>query len=543
VPRRQKMHMSRLAVTPILRAMTLVTSQSAGRYRPPEPRSPTRRILLIALFGLLPAWSAAAPAAPPAVATAPGAPAPAAPAAIPRTVPPIEPRIAILPAAPAPRTVPPIEPRVTIGGASPGTEPQLAEPQAVDLQAIGPDPAESAAGADRTAASADDTANPDAGATAGSPPALSERLLTDADPADADPQQASQVPVEVSQPAVLPFKLLEEAVAPGSFAQLTWFATETFTSTAIPSAVLVAHGSSPGPVLCLTAAIHGDELNGIETVRRIMHDLDPTRLAGTVIGVPIVNIQGFHRGSRYLPDRRDLNRFFPGNPGGSSASRIAHSLFYNIIVRCNALVDLHTGSFHRTNLPQVRANLNDPGTVSITQGFGSTVIMHSEGADGTLRWAATQAGIPAVTLEAGGPMQVQEDAVAHSEQGIRLLLDTMGMYQQPGIRAQPAPAYYQSRWVRTDYGGILSGKVALGRQVLVGELLGTVVDPLTNQQQEIRSPLRGRVIGMALDQFVMPGYATFHIGIEAPVEEVMGAPDTPEVEYEAAEVEQGFDPS
>ena len=435
-------------------------------------------------------------------------------------------------AAGAARTAPTIAPNVTVAVPTPVAR---AIPTIQPTVTVAPAP------------SADDEPTPAAGsATAGprGPEGLATGQLAGARPSAAGAPAAPPEPADpTAGAAVAPFNLLGEAVQPGAFAQLTWYGTETFSSASIPSAVLVAHGSSPGPVICITAAIHGDELNGIETVRRIMHDLDPTRLSGTVIGVPIVNIQGFHRSSRYLPDRRDLNRYFPGNPNGSSASRIAYSLFYNVIVFCNALVDLHTGSFHRTNLPQVRANLNDPGALALTQGFGSTVILHSDGEGGTLRAAATRAGIPAVTFEAGAPMQVQEDAVRQTEQGIRTLLDTLGVYRQPGPRSAPAPAYYQSRWVRTDHGGILSGRVNLGTLVTEGDLLGTVIDPLTNQQQEIRSPLRGRVIGMALDQFVMPGYATFHIGIEAPVEEVIESTPAPDPEQEAAEVEQGFDQS
>ena len=154
--------------------------------------------------------------------------------------------------------------------------------------------------------------------------------------------------------------MLGERVSPGTFARLTWVPTETFTGNTVPSAVLVAHGTEPGPTLCLTAAIHGDELNGIETVRRVLHEVQAERLAGTLIGVPIVNLQGFHRNSRYLPDRRDLNRYFPGHPSGSAAARIAYSLFNNVIRHCHALVDLHTGSFHRTNLPQLRVDLSIP---------------------------------------------------------------------------------------------------------------------------------------------------------------------------------------
>jgi predicted deacylase len=333
------------------------------------------------------------------------------------------------------------------------------------------------------------------------------------------------------------FSILGEVVPPGTARRLTWTATETFTGTSIPTAVLVVHGREAGPVLCLTAAVHGDELNGIETVRRVVHDLDPERLSGTVIGVPIVNLQGFHRNSRYLPDRRDLNRFFPGNPTGSAASRIAYSLFNRVIMRCDALVDLHTGSFHRTNLPQLRADLSNPEVVNLTKGFGSTVILHSVGGEGTLRHAAVSAGIPAVTLEAGAPQQVEEEAVAHSARGIQTLLDTIGMYNRRSLWGNPEPAYYQSRWVRADHGGILSGKVKLGRRVTPGEVLGTVTDPISNEQADILSPFRGRVIGMALDQFVMPGYATFHIGIEADVDEASEGAQDLELDHVAADYE------
>jgi uncharacterized protein len=346
---------------------------------------------------------------------------------------------------------------------------------------------------------------------------------------------ANAVDAAAAQTVVL--EMLGERIEPGSFARLTWAATETFAGNDVPAAVLVAHGSKPGPTLCLTAAIHGDELNGIETVRRVLHQIDPGRLSGTVIGVPIVNLQGFQRSSRYLPDRRDLNRFFPGNARGSAASRIAHSLFSQIVLQCTALVDLHTGSFHRTNLPQLRADLNDARVVELTQGFGSTVILHSPGVDGTLRGAATAAGIPAVTLEAGMPLQLQEDAVAHSVKGIFTLLDTMKMYGRRSLWGNPEPVYYQSRWVRADHGGILAGNVKLGRRVRPGDVLGTVIDPISNDQNEILSPYQGRVIGMALDQFVMPGYATFHIGIEAEVAQAAETPVDDDIDHASEDYE------
>lgn len=324
---------------------------------------------------------------------------------------------------------------------------------------------------------------------------------------------------ETHQSHELGFRLLGQLVPPGQLQSVTWSASETFSGTVIPNAVLVVNGRKPGPVLCLTAAVHGDELNGIETVRRIIHNLNPEKLQGTLIGVPIVNMQGFQRHSRYLPDRRDLNRFFPGNPRGSSASRIAYSFFHDVVSHCDGLVDLHTGSFRRTNLPQLRADLNNPDVVALTEGFGATVILHSEGREGTLRRAAVDAGIPAVTLEAGEPMRVQDDAVQHAVKGIHTLLDTLGMYAKRRFWGNPEPTYYTSHWVRADQGGILFGAVKLGKRVKQGDVLGTVTDPITNESSSIVSPHNGRIIGMALNQFVMPGYATFHIGLEAEVDD------------------------
>jgi predicted deacylase len=291
----------------------------------------------------------------------------------------------------------------------------------------------------------------------------------------------------------------------------------------VSTPVLVVNGALPGPTLCLTAAVHGDELNGIEMVRRVMHDLDPSKLSGAVIGVPIVNVQGFRRGSRYLPDRRDLNRYFPGNPNGSAAARIADSFFMKVVSQCDALVDLHTGSFERANLPQIRADLRNPDVMTLTQGFGSMVILHSAPAVGTLRHAATRAGIPAVTLEAGGPSQLELNEVKLGVKGIETLVNTLGMVKKRRLWGEPEPVYYRSSWVRADNGGILLADVSLGSTVRKGDLLGTITDPMNNARTELRSPYSGRIIGMARNQVVMPGFAAFHVGIqtdEAPVDEV-----------------------
>ena len=328
-----------------------------------------------------------------------------------------------------------------------------------------------------------------------------------------------------------PLEFLGSEIMPATADRLSWSATELFEGVPVSTPVLVVNGALPGPALCLTAAVHGDELNGIEMVRRVLHNLEPRRLAGSVIGVPIVNVQGFRRGSRYLPDRRDLNRYFPGNPSGSAAARIAHSFFTNVIAHCDALIDVHTGSFERANLPQIRADLRNPDVVTLTQGFGSMVILHSTPAIGTLRHAATQAGIPAVTLEAGGPSQLELSEVKLGVKGIETLIHTLGMVKRSRLWGDPEPVYYRSSWVRADNGGILLSEVSLGSTVRAGDLLGTITDPMSNARSELRSPYSGRIIGMARNQVVMPGFAAFHVGIQT--EEAPAPTDTEETLGEA----------
>ncbi len=325
-------------------------------------------------------------------------------------------------------------------------------------------------------------------------------------------------------------ELLGETIPPGSTHRLFWSGGQAFDGSSDRTPVLVINGTGSGPTLCLTGAIHGDELNGIEIVRRVTQDLEPARIRGTVIGIPIVNLQGFRRGSRYLPDRRDLNRYFPGNPNGSAASRIAWSLFNGIIRHCDGLVDVHTGSLNRTNLPQLRADLRNEKVREFVKGFGGMLVLHNAGRPGTLRYAAAQAGIPAVTLEAGEPGRLQSAQVHEGTAGIVRLLDALNIVNRVNLLSKARPVYYQSKWVRADHGGLLFSLVRLGQIVEAGDVLGTVTDPITNEQNLIYSPLEGRVIGMALNQMVMPGFATFNLGIAAstvPDESITPAPEAP----------------
>jgi predicted deacylase len=349
---------------------------------------------------------------------------------------------------------------------------------------------------------------------AAGPAARGQAPPTPPEPAAPESSPAASAPPPAPQPPAWDTaEVLGETIGPGQKWLLSWVSGETFAGGPVPIPVRVARGAQPGPTLCLTAGIHGDELNGIEVVRRVLQEIDPVKLSGMVIGVPIVNLHGFRQASRYLPDRRDLNRHFPGRATGSAASRIAHSFFQQVIVHCETLVDLHTGSFHRSNVPQVRADLTDSGSFELAKAFGSQVVVHAVGEPGTLRRAASDVGIPAISYEAGEPMRFQPAEVEEGVRGVFDLLSRKGMLSSRPRRGQRQEIYYRARWVRVDDGGILLSDVELGDSVKTGDELGVVTDPISNERTIVRSPYDGRVLGMALNQVVIPGFAAFHIGI------------------------------
>jgi len=333
-----------------------------------------------------------------------------------------------------------------------------------------------------------------------------------ASPANLVERDQGAPPAPAAAELVVPFSLLGRFVLPGTRMVLDLPVTGGGGDASAP--VSVVHGARPGPVLCLAAGIHGDEINGVEIVRRLVNLLQPEQLAGTVVAVPVVNLSGFQRGTRYLPDRRDLNRYFPGSRYGSMASRIAYVFFDGVVRHCDALIDFHTGSFDRSNLPQVRADLRLPAVLELARGLGATVVLHSPGSKGMLRLAATAAGIPALTFEVGAPARLQVSEIEVAVAAINGLLHHLGMVDGGASDKLPQPIFYDSQWVRANAGGLLIGEVALGQRVQKGQRLGRVIDPLRNTERAMVSPVFGRVLGMAQNQQVLPGFAAFHLGEE-----------------------------
>ena len=313
-----------------------------------------------------------------------------------------------------------------------------------------------------------------------------------------------------------PIEIAGHSVAPGDTARffVDLAGTMSGQSRMLDAFVVVTRGIRPGPTLCLTAGIHGDEVNGMEVAHRIYAGTSGSSLAGTLIAVPAVNMQGVRSGSRYLPDRRDLNRAFPGNPDGSLASRVAHYLYQGVIRHCDALIDLHTGSSSRTNLPQIRTDLEFPPALRLARSFGVGVVLHGLGPSGSLRRAVLEAGVPAVIYEAGEPLRFEEEEIRRGVEGVRNVMAELGLIEQ-AVELQPSEVYRKTSWVRAgDAIGVFLTARKPGDYVKKGDVLGTVSDPVSEEVATIVAPRDGRIIGMAVPQFVLPGYGLFHLGLD-----------------------------
>jgi predicted deacylase len=310
-----------------------------------------------------------------------------------------------------------------------------------------------------------------------------------------------------------PLELLGREIVPGTSERFPFIPDRSFDASYLNTPVFVTRGASPGPTLCLTGGVHGDELNGVEVVRRAFSTIDATELRGTIIGLPAINAEGIRSGDRYMSDRRDLNRAFPGRAGGSVAALVAHAVFNEVILRCTALVDFHTASNSRANLPQIRADISDPDIKDLAVHFGIGIVVGGPGPDNSLRRETAKAGIPAIIYEAGEPYRFQEDEIDAGVQGARNVMAYLDMIDSPETEVPDTRIYERSRWVRVppDNGGFFFPDVALGDRVEPGDKLGRIVDPLTDEEFAVLSSLSGEVIGMALAQPVLMGYALFNI--------------------------------
>ncbi len=305
----------------------------------------------------------------------------------------------------------------------------------------------------------------------------------------------------------------ETEITPGSRATVEMPLPGLYTRAAVTMPVRVVHGRRPGPRLVVSAAVHGDEINGVEIIHRLLRLKALGRLRGTLLAVPVVNVYGFLGHSRYLPDRRDLNRTFPGSDGGSLAARLARMFLEQILSRATHALDLHTASAHRTNLPQIRARLDDPEIERLARAFGVPVVLNADLRDGSLRAAAYERGIPMLVYEGGEALRFDEMAIRAGLHGIVALLRALGMLPESRRRTPPPkPLVARSTtWVRAPESGIFRCRRPLGAKVLAGELLGTIGDPFGDQETAIVAPAAGITIGRTRLPLVSQGDALLHI--------------------------------
>lgn len=311
-----------------------------------------------------------------------------------------------------------------------------------------------------------------------------------------------------------PLRLPNQVIQPGEKRKFSYQKSPTFEGAFLDTAIFVARGKAGGPALCLTALVHGDERNGFEIARTVFAQTDASRLAGTLIALPAINVNGFRTGSRYMPDRRDLNRAFPGDAVGSNTQLIAGLVFQALTRHCDALIDLHTGSFDRANLPQVRADLANARALDLARRFGSDVVLGGAGPRGSLRREMAEAGIPAIIYEAGLPLRFEPDEIARGVQGTINVMIHLGM-----IAGQPTPptpesrVFGNARWLRVPAGnsGIFYPDKALGDRIAQGESVAHIDDPFTDERHVVRATHSGTIIGMAVPQVVFSGYALIHV--------------------------------
>ena len=307
-------------------------------------------------------------------------------------------------------------------------------------------------------------------------------------------------------------KVGDSVVQPGERATVRLPVADLYTGTSLSMPVHVVCGRRDGPVLFVSAAIHGDELNGVEVIRRLLKRRALSSIRGTLLAVPIVNVHGFLDQSRYLPDRRDLNRSFPGSRKGSVAARMAHTFMNEIVDKAHFGIDLHTGAINRSNLPQIRGNLDDDATLQLAKAFGTPVIVNSNVRDGSLRQCAADKGMPMLIYEAGEALRFDELCIRAGLRGTLNAMRHIGMLPLSKKTSPVSPVLADSTsWVRAPESGIVIPRVELGSRVMAGQLLAIIGDPVSDEEVQVEAPFDGIIIGQSKLPLAHEGDALFNV--------------------------------
>ena len=335
-----------------------------------------------------------------------------------------------------------------------------------------------------------------------------------------------------------PVEIGGHTVRPGQRQLLDLPVADLYTHAQMTMPVHVICGRYAGPTVFLTGAVHGDELNGVEIIRRLLALKALNRLRGNLLAVPVVNVHGFVHRSRYLPDRRDLNRSFPGQRRGSVTSRLASLVSEQILDRADYGIDLHTGAVHRTNLPQIRCDADNPLVLRLAQAFGVPVVVHSRLRDGSMREYAAEKNVPVLLYEAGEALRFDEISIRAGLRGIRRVLAELGMLRRPPSKAQPvAPVVSrQTSWVRAPISGMVRLRVRSGEAVRKGQRLASISDPFGEVHEDVACPAGGIVIGHSTLPLAHEGDALIHIARFDDTREASETVEEFQLEHEAPAV-------
>ncbi len=305
----------------------------------------------------------------------------------------------------------------------------------------------------------------------------------------------------------------KQEVPPGVRKTVELSVANLYTHTHLTMPVHIVNGRRGGPTLFLTAAIHGDELNGVEIIKRVLKRAILKSLRGRILAVPIVNVFGFIDQSRNLPDRRDLNRSFPGRVSGSLAARLAHLVATEIVAKADYGIDLHTGAVDRTNLPQVRANLSNPEVKRMAHAFGAPVVIDANVREGSLRQYAGDNGVPTLLYESGKALHFDELSITVGVRGIVRVMREFGMLPaRAGPRKVTSPIYTNTTtWVRAPMSGLLQTRCRLGQQVRAQQVLAKISDPFGEVEIDVTGSSGGIVIGRTTSPLAHEGDALFHL--------------------------------
>jgi len=312
-----------------------------------------------------------------------------------------------------------------------------------------------------------------------------------------------------------PFRY-EADVPAGEKRQFRHEVSETYLGDPVEIPVTLINGDRDGPRVFMTAAIHGDELNGVKVLQEVADRYGPGEIHGTLVLLHVVNVPGYHAQQRYLPIYdQDLNRSFPGKERSNTAERIAHHVYHRFVSQCDLGLDFHTSTRNRTTMYHARADIGNPDVERLADAYGANVVLSGEGGEGSLRAVASRNGTPTLTVEMGKAHRFQPGLIEKALTGVESVLAEYGVYPEgsvttPSWRKVMGPSE-EKRWLRADTGGLVDMRWGPNPLVREGETICTITDHFKTEEHVIEAPFTGLIVGVLENPIALPGHPICHL--------------------------------